>query len=190
MASELIVQTIQGPSSGANANKVLIPSGHTLDASGGTLVPSAGAVIQVVQEASTTHLETSSSGSWIDVGGVLTITPTSSNSKVYLINSATGIANAIINFSIGMRLLRNINSGGWDEITRRARQAYFGSGVGSYAQVHYGYNYLDSPSTNQSTQYKAQIYLTASTNTRYNSRDSAFNPNTSESTLVAMEIAG
>ena len=47
MASELIVQTIQGPSSGANANKVIIPSGHTLDASGGTLVPSAGAVVQV-----------------------------------------------------------------------------------------------------------------------------------------------
>ena len=34
MASELIVQTIQGPSSGANANKVLIPSGHTLHAAG------------------------------------------------------------------------------------------------------------------------------------------------------------
>lgn len=34
MASELIVQTIQGPSSGANANKVLIPSGHTLEVDG------------------------------------------------------------------------------------------------------------------------------------------------------------
>ena len=46
MASELIVQTIQGPSSGANANKVLIPSGHTLDVSGGTFKPSSGQIVQ------------------------------------------------------------------------------------------------------------------------------------------------
>ena len=37
MASELIVQTIKGPTSGANANKVIIPSGQTLDASAGTV---------------------------------------------------------------------------------------------------------------------------------------------------------
>ena len=48
MASELIVQTIQGPSSGANANKVLIPSGHTLDASTG-FIPPAGHVINTQQ---------------------------------------------------------------------------------------------------------------------------------------------
>ena len=48
MASELIVQTIQGPSSGANANKVLIPSGHTLDVSGGTFIPELGQIKKVV----------------------------------------------------------------------------------------------------------------------------------------------
>ena len=46
MASELTVQTIKGPTSGSNANKIIVPSGHTLDASGGTLVPSAGAVVK------------------------------------------------------------------------------------------------------------------------------------------------
>jgi hypothetical protein len=34
MASELIVQTLKGPTSGANANKVIIPSGQTLEVSG------------------------------------------------------------------------------------------------------------------------------------------------------------
>lgn len=34
MASELIVQTLKGPTSGANANKILIPSGQTLNAAG------------------------------------------------------------------------------------------------------------------------------------------------------------
>jgi hypothetical protein len=47
MVGTLTVQNLQGPTSGANANKVIIPSGQTLDASGGTLVPSAGAVVQV-----------------------------------------------------------------------------------------------------------------------------------------------
>ena len=31
MASEIIVQTLKGPSSGANANKVIVPSGQTLE---------------------------------------------------------------------------------------------------------------------------------------------------------------
>ena len=43
----LTVQTLQAPTSGANANKVIIPSGHTLDASNGLTTPS-GHVIQVV----------------------------------------------------------------------------------------------------------------------------------------------
>ena len=34
MASEITVQTIKGPTSGANANKVIIPSGQTLSAPG------------------------------------------------------------------------------------------------------------------------------------------------------------
>ena len=46
MASEIIVQTLKGPSSGANANKVIIPSGQTLDASSG-FIPPAGSVVQV-----------------------------------------------------------------------------------------------------------------------------------------------
>ena len=33
MASEIIVNTIKAPTTGANANKVIIPSGVTLDAS-------------------------------------------------------------------------------------------------------------------------------------------------------------
>lgn len=45
MASEIIVNTIKAPTSGANANKVIIPSGVTLDASAGTISPSAGQVV-------------------------------------------------------------------------------------------------------------------------------------------------
>ena len=63
MASELIVQTIQGPSSGANANKVIIPSGHTLDASEG-FTPPAGYVVQIASGYNSTQFSGSSTGVW------------------------------------------------------------------------------------------------------------------------------
>ena len=46
MASEIIVNTIKAPTTGANANKVIIPSGVTLDASGGNFSPPSGHIIQ------------------------------------------------------------------------------------------------------------------------------------------------
>ena len=47
MASELYVETLKGLTSGANANKIVVPSGQTLDVSAGTLTPSSGQIIQV-----------------------------------------------------------------------------------------------------------------------------------------------
>lgn len=61
MAGTLTVQTLQGPSSGANANKLLIPSGHTLDAAGGTLVPSADQVVQYKWYANTATFDSTAS---------------------------------------------------------------------------------------------------------------------------------
>ena len=43
--STLHVENLKGLSSG-NANKIIVPSGQELDASAGTLTPSAGVVIQ------------------------------------------------------------------------------------------------------------------------------------------------
>lgn len=71
MASEIIVQTIKGPSSGANANKIIVPSGQTLDASSGgvslgagTTFPS-GSVVQVATTTDASNVNWSSSG-WQD----------------------------------------------------------------------------------------------------------------------------
>lgn len=74
MASELIVQTIQGPSSGANANKVLIPSGHTLHA--------AGHVVQVVDGTLAAFATTNTS--FVATGLYVNITPTSTSSKIHI----------------------------------------------------------------------------------------------------------
>jgi hypothetical protein len=83
MASELIVQTLKGPTSGANANKVIIPSGQTLDMSAGTLTPSSGQIIN--QEfhilSGTTNNTTSTFADFASVS----YTPVLTSSKIYFV---------------------------------------------------------------------------------------------------------
>jgi hypothetical protein len=63
MASEITVQTIKGPTSGANANKVIIPSGQTLDTSSGAIIhPADGVVKSTIWEVPATSVSTD--GSW------------------------------------------------------------------------------------------------------------------------------
>ena len=82
MASEIIVNTIKAPTTGANANKVIIPSGVTLDASAGTLNPSAGQIVQVA-ETSYSTVWTNSTTTHSQIFG-LSFTPKFSNSKIML----------------------------------------------------------------------------------------------------------
>lgn len=87
----LTVQTLQAPTSGANANKVLIPSGQTLDASAGTLTPSAGHVIQYQQRNFDLDSFTTSTASYIDYTNVyVDITPKFSNSLIKFRTQVTG----------------------------------------------------------------------------------------------------
>ena len=82
MAGTLTVQNLQGPSTGANANKILIPSGQTLDVSGGTLTPSAGQVVQCVSSDSAQGWTTTTSTSYVDSGLSLSITPKFASSVI------------------------------------------------------------------------------------------------------------
>jgi len=88
MASELTVQTIKGPTSGGNANKILVPSGHTLDTSAGTLnyVPSAGQIVQhVTTDVSSPSTTVVASTSYTDItGATLNITPKYQNSVMLI----------------------------------------------------------------------------------------------------------
>lgn len=153
--------------------------------------PLAGSVVQVVQATNTTELTLTTSGAttWYDAGAVVTITPTAASSKVLVLNSAAGIHNPTASGSIACRILRNVNGGGWDVVSHRARQGYAGSSLGTYYSVQWDYNYLDSPNTTSSVQYKIQINMEAGGNLRYNSTDSTYSPQTSESSLIVMEIA-
>ena len=86
MASDLTVQTIRGPGSGANANKVIIASGQTLDASAASINPPTGSVVQKIVGRSSALTSANPVNTWAEVNSAyrVTITPKYSNSLILL----------------------------------------------------------------------------------------------------------
>jgi hypothetical protein len=80
--STLHVENLKGLSSGGNANKIIIPSGQTLDASNGLLTP-ADYVIQTAQNYARGQVN-SSSTSYVATGLDIDFTPSSTSSKVLI----------------------------------------------------------------------------------------------------------
>lgn len=83
--STLVVENLQGPSTGTNANTITIPSGQTLDASSGTVIPSVGQIVQVQTTVvpETVSITTSSDADTY-LGYENSITPKLANSKILL----------------------------------------------------------------------------------------------------------
>ena len=83
--STLHVENLKGLSSGGNANKIIIPSGQTIDASAGTLTPSAGQVIQKVHNTWNGETTTNSDQGFSDVSGSsFSFTPKLSTSRLFI----------------------------------------------------------------------------------------------------------
>lgn len=158
----------------------------------GSRVMAAGHVVQAKQATDTTEVQVTSAGSgttWHDGGATVTITPTAANSKILILNSAAGIHSPSSSGSVGCRILRNVNGGGWEIVSSRSRQGYGGSSLGTYYGVSFDYKFLDSPNTTLSVQYKMQFNMEAGGNLRYNGDDNQYTPTTSESCLIVMEVA-
>ena len=147
MASELIVQTLKGLTSGANANKVIIPAGQTLDASAGSVVLPAGVggkvlnVYQDLNQASTNT--TTSSTSFIASALSITLTPTSASSKFLLFTSMTMGAGSEAAIATFYRDSTNLG---------KSDNGFGGTGyTGGRGNV--AISYLDSPATTSSITY-------------------------------------
>ncbi len=85
--STLHVENLKGLSSGGNANKIIVPSGQTIDASAGTLTPGVGQVVQETFTKGNTN-GTSSGSAWVNSVVVGSITPKFSNSIIRLFATA------------------------------------------------------------------------------------------------------
>jgi hypothetical protein len=152
MASEIIVQNLKGPASGANANKVIVPSGHTLDASGGTLMPSPDQILQVKHLDFQDQTSTTTSQTYVDASGTdITLTAKGSSSKFYLIANcqmyhSSGLNGANIGFKRGSTKILGVDGGAGD--------TWFGFGNATNltnASFSISRSYLDSPSLTAGT---------------------------------------
>ena len=153
--STLHVENLKGLSSGGNANKIIVPSGQTLDASNGFVAP-AGHVIQTVTGTASTVQNSSSS--FVQIA-TATITPSSSSSKILL------IAHMHV-------YVRDYNTNDWRGALirfKRGSTAIFGDigadpyGNGAYLEddsdryMEYSTRvYLDSPSTTSAVTYPVE----------------------------------
>jgi len=186
MASEIQVQTISGPPTGANANKVIIPAGQTLDASAGgiTLPAGTGGKLLQVRNRVKRNMEAYNSGAWHTVLED-DITPSSSSSKILI----TGIVAFAMAGGDGMvRIERNgtVVGVGTDG---SSLNGIAGQASGSYNNMTAlaACSYQDSPSSSSAVTYKLQI---RGDNTIYVNRRNAATDYGSGTYLTLMEIAG
>jgi hypothetical protein len=148
-----------------------------------------GKLLQVVSTTKTNTFSTAST-SYVDITGLsVSITPSSSSSKIYVVVSISGSESA----GFGYQLVRGStaicigDSGGGSR-----KQASGGMSVRDTNGVNNGIiNYLDSPATTSSTTYKIQMYVPSSTgyiNRTYGDVDASYTIR-SASTITVMEIA-
>jgi len=155
--STLHVENLKGLSSGGNANKIIVPSGQTIDASAGILVPSAGQVVQVVRMTPTNTAHTNSTTSYTKSNLALSITPKYANSLIKIEMSCV-----ILNqgSQLNMKLYRN------------------GSSISIDTQIHGDYDnngqytttalmFTDLPNTTSSTEYALYSAINSGSNTSY-----------------------
>ena len=184
MSGTLIVQNIQGPSSGANANKIIIPSGQTLDASaGGITLPAGvgGKVLQIVSFHTTTQTQTTST-SFIDTQITASITPSATSSKVLVIVAAP--VDSTTASAIGTGLQKVALFRGATQLTQFSHGTREGANGVDYQQTGSHISYLDSPASTSSVTYIAKI-KSNSTSTTITCPISGDGAN-----IILMEIAG
>jgi hypothetical protein len=195
--STLQVENLIGPTSGSNANKVIIPSGQTLDIDAWT--PPSGTVLQVVNINSASTATTTST-SWTNTGVSslnTTITPTSTSSKIYMVvhlqleMSSSSIGSIIFardpagtpvyfaNSGVSSGLTPGTDSNGISKFF--LSQGY--SGINGQTTSHAG---IDTPNTTSSVTYGILWGINGGTG-YFNRGGAGYNGNSS---LTLMEIAG
>ena len=161
MASELTVQTLRGPTSGANADTVLIPSGQTLHAP--------GHVIQVIQNIGTVVTTNSS-------------TPTTVASASITIQSTNKVYAACVGD------MNNTGTSAWNYYriyrgSTAVSKRYIGQGGESSHNLPFSIFYLDQPGSSGTYTYTLKCWQ-GSGSMQFGETGSVQAP-----TMILMEIA-
>lgn len=168
-----------------------------LNNSGNPVVQQTGSVIQVVATEYTTVGTMATSGGFTTFsaisGHTVSITPTSSSSKVFIFYMAPLVQNNESNNAMFLQLLRGATvvgagSGGTPNVTAAIANPYQSEYYVTGSMGHTILFYLDSPATTSSTTYSMQvatrvastIYINSGANTSYRGM----------TRMYAIEIAG
>ena len=178
MSGTLIVQNLQGPASGANANKIIVPAGQVLDASAGFVAP-AGSVIQVVSVEDPDQT-TMSNTSFVDVVGLTaSITPSNASSKILVRITPT----TYISYNSDSYPITYVNIVRGSTVLKE-KQAYYYAARAPNTYLEMGTNFnmeiLDSPNTTSTVTYKVQSRTSSIVSLNW----------MAGSTITLMEIAG
>jgi hypothetical protein len=153
-----------------------VPSWATPAAAGGK-------ILQVVQGTTTTQTSISVT-TMTDTTITATITPTSATSKILvLISACYNASRSSANCAIGAKILRgattiqDFGTANFSQVTTT------GGTFQELAQIR-AQSYLDSPATTSATTYKLQ----AAPNTTANSANVTFQPQSSPSSIILMEV--
>ena len=185
--STLQVENLIGPTSGSNANKVIIQSGQTLDASNGFVAP-AGSVIQTIYSQYSTY-GSSSSTAFFAMPLSATITPKFSNSKILVTVSLNGMYITGNGRVVTQELYKRIGGGSASSVHRFNSTAGYvaPSDEPSYGTYTNSYNYIETAGSTSNLLY--QIYLQQnSSGTVFWNNYNVLNGDT-KSTMLLQEIA-
>ena len=169
---------------------IKIAAGKTLDLkSQGSVTMPTGSVLQVVSSSLNTVV--TSSVSWGDVGLSVTITPSSTSSKIFVMMDIGSLSHTATSAKdIGVRMVRGstaIGVGGSAGTNWSAGTGNHSSEAGYWNQV--SASVLDTPSTTSSITYKVQGWTNTGT-WSINTRGSTTSDKVTHSTITLMEIQG
>jgi len=161
---------------------------------GGGVPDGVGKILQVVSTTKTDTF-TSSSTSFVDVTGLsVSITPTATSSKIFVVASVS--AGATIDTQHGVRLMRDSTAIAIGDAagsrTRTTTWQYLGASNNAFHHATMTSNFLDSPNTSSTLTYKLQVQTSGGTlavNRNGNDTDIVANPR-SVSSITVMEVAG
>jgi len=129
---------------------------------GGVPTGGGGGIIQVLQGSTNNRVETSSQ-SFVATNLSATITPKFSTSKIFIMISGDCNTNADDN-QIFMTIYRSIGGGSFSDLAMPGTSFGFACAMSYSDRLHsaVSINYLDSPSTTSSVEYKVYVKKTAS----------------------------
>jgi hypothetical protein len=189
---------ISTPGMSSTGDVTLAGSGvEVLNNSGRIVVGQSGSVIQVVSTEYTTVATMSTTGGFTNFsaisGHTVSITPTSTSSKIFIFYMSPLVINNESNNAIFLQLLRGATvvgagSGGTPNVSAAFPSTFTAEYYTSGAMGHSTLFYLDSPATTSSTTYSIQVasrlsttlYINSATNTNYRGM----------TRMYAVEIAG